>query len=531
MADGTQRKPLTGGWRSSIYLIGVEVGERFAYYGVSGNLITYMTNIMHDSTVVAAKNINVWSGVSTLLPFFGAFVADSYLGRYTTILFSSLIYLLGLINLVLVATVINPRLRKFFLFISLYLVSIGQGGHKPCVQAFGADQFDEESVEEKKAKNSFFNWWYFGICSGAASALVFVIYVQDNVGWGVGFGIPAISMAFSLLLFLWGRRSYRQRAPAGSPLTRIAQVLVAAARKRKLSSTRDNQGVDMEDPPGTRSLAHTNQFKFLDKASIIDEQDELSESKNDWRLCTMTQVEEIKLLIRLIPIWLSCLMYAVVYTLGGTFFTKQSSTVDTHIFSSFKVPPASLQVSTGLTAIISLPIYDRLLVPTLRKITKIPSGLTMLQRIGVGLFLSVIGMVVAALVEMKRHRIAGEFGLIDQPKATVPMSVWWLIPQYVITGVSDVFTIVGLQEFFYDQMPDGMRSMGSAAYLSIFGVGSFLSSVVIAVVEKINPKWLGNNLNDSHLDYYYWVLAGLSTLWLCLYMGVAKCFVYKQLQE
>lgn len=110
----------------------------------------------------------------------------------------------------------------------------------------------------------------------------------------------------------------------------------------------------------------------------------------------------------------------------------------------------------------------------------------MLHGVGVGMFLSVISMAVAALVEKRRLGIARELGLADLPNAIVPMSMWWLLPQYLICGVSDVFALVGLQEIFYDQMPDGMRSTGCAAYLSIFGVGSLLSSVIVAAVE-----WIG----------------------------------------
>ncbi|KAK3016611.1 hypothetical protein RJ639_006489 [Escallonia herrerae] len=117
---------------------------------------------------------------------------------------------------------------------------------------------------------------------------------------------------------------------------------------------------------------------------------------------------------------------------------------------------------------------------------------------GVGILYSILTMVMAALEERKRLSFAKLYGVLDRPKSTVPMKVWWLLPQYMLCGLSDVFTIVGMHELFYDQMPESMRSLGAAVYLSIVGVGSFLSSGVISLVQvqeislrRGGHEWLG----------------------------------------
>ncbi|CAK8564646.1 unnamed protein product [Lathyrus sativus] len=535
-------KTKKGGWHAAIFIIIMEAAEQFANIGLGSNLILYLNKALNEPLTEAAKNRNTWVGVSSIFPLLGGFIADSYLGRFKTIIIASLIYLMGMILLTLSVSIIKNK--KLF-FTALYILSVGDGGHKPCVQTFAADQFAEDTLEERDAKRSFFNWWYLAIVIGSVFAVFVIGYLMDNVSWGIGLLVLASMLAIALVVFLLGTKRYTKESPKGSPITSIVRVFVAAARKWRVRDTRGPDsywyGHDHDSfhhsrsTPIIRTLAHTKQYRFLDKAMIIDEHDASRKIVNPWRLCSMTQVEEVKLVIRLIPIWLSCLMFTVVQSQLGTFFTKQSSTLDRSIGQHFVIPSAALQGFVGIVILFAVPLYDKVFVPFARKITGHHSGITVLQRIGVGLFLSIFTMIVSALVETKRVGVAKNHNLLDNnhsKEIIIPMSIWWMLPQYTILGVSDAFTIVGLQELFYDQMPDAMRSLGAAAYLSIVGVGSFVSngiiSVVVDVTSKVGGKWLGSDLNRAHLNYFYWVLAMLSALNLCVYMWIAKGFVYKK---
>ncbi|GLU06718.1 hypothetical protein SLE2022_237200 [Rubroshorea leprosula] len=164
----------------------------------------------------------------------------------------------------------------------------------------------------------------------------------------------------------------------------------------------------------------------------------------------------------------------------------------------FKIPAVSLQFFTSIAVTLFIPFYDRIFVPTARALTCKPSGITMLQRIGTGIFLSAISMVVAALVEMKRLKTTQEYRLVDKPNTMVPMNVWWLVPQYLLFDVADVFTVVGMQEFLYDQVPHELRSMGLSFYLSVIGVGSILSSLAVSTIDKLSSadggdSWFSSN--------------------------------------
>ncbi|GLJ42406.1 hypothetical protein SUGI_0878530 [Cryptomeria japonica] len=555
-------KSKSGGWKASLFIIGVEFSERLTYYGVASNLIIYLTTVLHEGVATSAKNVNNWSGVTTVMPLVGGFLADAYFGRYWMVLISSVIYLLGLVLLTLSASLTalkppqcdkanltcNPHSTSTqvgIFFFALYLISIGTGGHKPSLQAFGADQFNEQDSTEKLKKISFFNWWYFGLCGGVLVAVTVVVYVQDNIGWGIGFSIPTAAMAVTLILFLFGTPYYRNRIPRGSPLTRILQVFVAAIRNRNQKNPEVGllyEKLDLEDiRSGQRLLSHTENLKFLDKAAIVVQTDAdgagntRSKEPNPWKVCTITQVEETKLIIRMVPIWLCCLTYGVAIAQGTTFFIKQGYTMDRRMGSHFLIPPASLLTFTAGSMVIFVAIYDRFLVPIARKFTGNERGISILQRIGVGMFFSILFLICAALSEKKRVNAAKSHGLLDTPKATVPLSVFWLSPQFILLGIADVFTLVGLQEYFYDQVPDNMRSLGIAFYLSVVGVASFISSLLITITGKASERgghggWFVNNLNRCHLDYFYWLLASLSAVNLCLYIYIARKYTYKKVK-
>ncbi|ESQ40100.1 hypothetical protein EUTSA_v10013125mg [Eutrema salsugineum] len=553
--DGTldiHKKPAnkekTGTWKACRFILGTECCERLAYYGMSINLVNYVEKHLSMGNVAASNSVTNWSGTCYATPLIGAFLADAYLGRYFTIASFVIVYICGMTLLTLSASVpgLTPTCngedchatggQTAITFVALYLIALGTGGIKPCVSSFGADQFDDTDEVERESKSSFFNWFYFVINVGAMIASSVLVWIQMNIGWGWGFGIPTVAMALAVLLFFAGSKFYRLQKPGGSPITRMLQVIVASFRKSKVKLPEDESLLyEIQDAEsniqGSRKLEHTTKLTFFDKAAVETESDKKDAAKSAWKLCTVTQVEELKALIGLLPVWASGIVFAAVYSQMSTMFVLQGNTMDKRMGPHFTIPSASLSLFDILSVLFWTPVYDQLIVPLARKVTGHDRGFTQLQRIGIGLVISVFSMISAGVLEVQRLSYIRTHSLYDEE--TVPISIFWQVPQYFFVGCAEVFTFIGQLEFFYDQAPDAMRSLCSALSLTTVALGNYLSTLLVTVVTKITtsggrPGWIADNLNRGHLDYFYWLLAVLSFLNFFVYLWIAKRYTYKK---
>ncbi|KAL7154997.1 hypothetical protein ABFS83_03G043300 [Erythranthe nasuta] len=538
-------KRATGGWKASPFIIVNEVAERLAFFAIAVNMVAYLVREMHQSLPDAATHVTDWIGAAYVLTLFGAFLADAYLGRFRTIIIFSCIYAVGMVLLTLSASIDSLRPRHCikkpcvpasngqtgFLYCALALIALGTGGIKPCVSTFGADQFDESDPTEAQKKYAFFNWFFFAINMGALLGITVLVYIQVEFGWVWGFGVPTALMIVSAFILAAGFLKYRYQKPMGSAFTRFIQVVVVALRNH-VKGVEVGRGGELyevktseSDIVGARKLPHTNQYRFLDKAAVITDP-ESNNRKNRWRLCTVTQVEEFKSFVRILPIWASTIALAISFSQLSTFFIAQAATTRRQLGGGFEIPAGSTPVFSAVNALLLIPLYEKLAVPFLRSRTGHPRGITSLQRMGIGLFVSILAMLSAALVEKKRRDSFHSSSDDDDRRRR--LSVFWLFPQFFLMGAAEVFTYVGQLEFFYDEATDGTRSISSAMFLSEIGIGSWLSTAIVKVVERTSGGegngWLRDDLNASRLDSFYWILTGINGVNFLVYLVVARRF-------
>ncbi|XP_031098287.1 protein NRT1/ PTR FAMILY 6.3-like [Ipomoea triloba] len=541
----------SGGWSSAAMILGVEACERLTTLGIAVNLVTYLTGTMHLGNANAANNVTNFLGTSFMLTLLGGFIADTFLGRYFTIAIFTTVQATG-VTILTISTII-PSLRPpkcergspacipasgaqlLVLYAALYLTALGTGGLKSSVSGFGSDQFDETDKKERGQMVKFFNWFFFFINVGSLAAVTVLVYIQDSLGRRWGYGICACAIVAALLVFLSGTKRYRFKKLVGSPLTQVASVFVAAWRKRDLDLPSDPSLLfNTDDIAGDHAskkkqkLPHSKQFRFLDKAAI--KEGEASEG-NKWTVATLTDVEEVKQVIRMLPTWATTIMFWTVYAQMTTFSVSQATTMDRRIGKSFEIPAASLTVFFVGSILLTVAFYDRAVVPVCRRVLKNPQGLSPLQRIGVGLVFSIFAMIAAALTEIKRLKVAQSHGLTNDPNATIPRSVFWLVPQFFLVGAGEAFTYIGQLDFFLRECPKGMKTMSTGLFLSTLSLGFFFSSTLVTIVHKVTGEktpWLADNLNRGRLYDFYWLLSILSVINLMLFLFCSRWYVYKE---
>jgi len=427
----------------------------------------------------------------------------------------------------------SAQLGVFFL--GLYILAVGTGGTKPNISTIGADQFDDNHPRERRHKLSFFNWWMFSIFFGTLFANTVLVYIQDTVGWSVGYALPTLGLAVSIAIFTAGTPFYRHKPTSESPFAKMARVIVAAARKCAVTAPVDPRDLhELDDAHYAKRkaarLPHTPNLAALSKAAVKTTG---AQAESPWSLSTVTQVEETKQMLKMLPVLAITFVPSAMLAQINTLFVKQGTTLDRRVGPHFAIPPASLQGFVTISMLVSVVLYDRAFMPLARRATGNPRGISLLQRMGVGLVIHIAIMGIASVTERHRLAVAREHGIRDSrgPGATIPLTIFVLLPQFVLMGVADAFLEVAKIEFFYDQAPEGMKSLGTSYAMTSLGVGNFLSSALLSTVSRVTQRhgragWVLNNLNASRLDKYYAFFAVLNCANLLVFFVVCRLYVY-----
>lgn len=509
-----QQSTRTSVWRTSFFPLGAYCCCQVAFQGVFTSLVLYLKRVRHDDNATAAATVSAVLGTGFCTSFFAAFLSDGFLGRLWTSVLILTVFCLGC-GFLSIITQLQLKAPVFFT-ISLYLTGLGYGWFKPGLAALGGDQFDLP-----KDRNTFYNRLFVAGTVGEIFALTVVTYIENLGHWALGYWICTGSIGIGVLCLL-GMKGVKYEARE-NPFKRILHVLVAAIRKCKVDVPTDTDAL-FDQNKGSRWLIHTDRFRFLDKAATIPKEDvDGSHASSPWRLCSVQEVEEVKSLVYILPIWAVLLCKAIATSQLTSLFVEQGDAMNVMV-GSFEVAPASMTLFNMLARIVIAMAFD---LHSRRLPTSTGLASTALIQIGIAYVAAILAMLTGALVETIR---------LSNAHAGVTLSILWLVPQYAFEGVALVCGVVGEADFFYSAAAPGIRSFTSSLPVLSRGLGSYTSSLLVTLVTAITTAngqagWIASDLNDGHLNFFFLLLAGITLLAFLVYLVLAKSFSYPKIER
>ncbi|XP_077997803.1 solute carrier family 15 member 2-like [Glandiceps talaboti] len=354
--------------KSIYFIVGNEFCERYSYYGMKAILVLYFTEILLLSPSTATTIYHTFSLLCYLTPIFGAMLSDGYLGKFYTIFWLSWVYLIGSSTMSLTAlppqTTGDPYLWGPML--GLLLIAIGTGGIKPCVAAFGGDQFGKDQTNEVQV---FFSIFYFSInCGSLLATFVTPILREDvqcfdNDCYALAFGVPAVLLLVAIAIFVLGRVTigYKMYPPQGN----IVWLVVKATGRAIKNRCKGKQ----------KQYEH-----WLDYAS----------DKYDQRL-----INDAKILYHVLIMYVPLPVFWALFDQQGSRWTLQATQMDGSL-GGFNLKPDQMQVLNPLLILLLIPIFDNIIYPCLKK-CKIRC--THLQRMTWGMLFAAAAFVCSAFVQ------------------------------------------------------------------------------------------------------------------------------------
>nr|APX43178.1 solute carrier family 15 member 1 [Sphyrna tiburo] len=419
--EKVKSKPSCLGFPISIFFIVVnEFCERFSYYGMRALLVLYFRYFLRWDEDLATAVYHAFVALCYLTPILGAIIADSWLGKFKTIVYLSVVYTIG--QLVISVSAIadmsdsdgdghpnNLNLHIGLAILGLILIAFGTGGIKPCVSAFGGDQFEDNQVKER---GRFFSIFYLSINAGSLiSTVITPILRGQKCGhvpqacYPVAFGVPAALMAVALIVFIGGNALYKKSTPQGNIMLEVSKCIVFAIKNRFKH----------------RSKLYPKREHFMDWAS---------EKYNE------ELISQVKMVLKVLFLYLPLPMFWALFDQQGSRWTFQATRMNGN-FGGLDIQPDQMQTVNPILILIMVPVVDVIIYPL---IAKCKLNFTPLRKMTVGMFLAALAFVAAALVQIEIDKTLPNFPTGDQSQIKL-INVGKSTASVTIPGVSSSYTL------------------------------------------------------------------------------------------
>ncbi|KAI4937887.1 hypothetical protein J4E85_000324 [Alternaria conjuncta] len=501
----------------------VELVERMSYYGTVAVYSNYIAKPLTTPTGAALNPddenaqpgaLNMGKQVAFSLttfnafwvyvcPLFGAWIADTYLGRFKTILYSVLVAEIG--HLILVASAApsvlansNAALGVFIL--GLIIMGLGTGTFKPNIAPLIAEQVPQEKmrvetrgterviVDPAVTVTRIYNWFYFFINIGALIGQISMVYAERYVGFWLAYLIPTIMFIIAVPVLIFCKKFYILRPPSGNVMGPAFKLLFKAL----------GRGMSI-NPVKTYKNWNDGSMWTAVKPSV------LGSAAPKWYNFDDAWVDEVRRGFAACSVFFWIPIFWLAYRQMDSNLTQMCATMQLG-----GVPNDILSNLDPIAIIIIVPIMDSLVYPFLRK-----RGIrfTPIKKITAGFILGAFAMVWAAVLQHFIYKDSGYYETHD-PEYKASFTVWSVTGVYVLIAISEIFASVTTLEYAFTKAPKNMRSL-------VQSVGLFTNAFSAALAQAFTPLTA-----DPHIVWNYGSVAIISFV-----TGIAFYFFYRTMDK
>ncbi|KAJ9096229.1 hypothetical protein QFC20_006473 [Naganishia adeliensis] len=480
------------------YLVAVvELGERFSYYGTTVVFTNFIQRPLPPGSTTGSAGTNgqpgalglgqkTAFGLTTfntfwiyLTPLLGAYLADTYFGRYKTIQLANIIVLIGHILLVVCAIpgVIDKSGIIGLFCVAIIVMGLGSGMFKSNVSPLIAEQVTRQKavVEVRNGKKvlvdpalttaRLFMYFYLFINIGSLVGQIGMVYAEKYVGFWLSYLLPTIVFLICPVVLLVGKKRYVLIPPAGSVYPLAVRVLKAASK-----------GTWSFNP---KRLFGPRNWDNAKPSQVVGERPSWMRFDDEW-------VDEVKRAMSACKVFLFYPVYWIAYNQMTGNLTSQAATMQLN-----GVPNDIINNINPISLIIFIPIFDLLLYPALRRYN---IRFTPIRRITAGFFCATLAMIWATITQLYIYRMSpcGYYANTceaDGMTLPAPINVWSQIGAYALIGFSEIFASIALLEYAYSKAPRNMRSIVQAISLLTNAVAAAIGEALVPLSGDPNLVW------------------------------------------
>lgn len=460
--------------KSVFFIISNEFCERFSFYGMRTVLTLYLVNQLNYESHSATSIYHAFMMLAYFFPLFGAVLADSLLGKFRTILYLSIVYAIGQFLLSLSAAPPVGLPSREFSLVGLLLIAFGTGGIKPCVSAFGGDQFI--LPQQERYMSTFFSLFYFSINFGSLISTFLTPVLRSDVTcfglnscYSLAFLVPAILMTLSIVIFALGKPLYKIRQPTGNITLIVSKCIChAISKKSKSKGEKREHWLDYADDEYEQSL-----------------------------------IRDIKAALQVIKLFIPIPIFWALYDQQGSRWTLQAAQMDGEM-GNFLLQPDQMLVVNPLLVMAFIPLFETCIYPVLAKV-----GIsTPLRKLSLGGLLAALSFVISAFVDLQlegTQPILPSSGLaqvrvFNTLNCPVPMTIGNATTelQNLDMWVNQHIEVKGTQTLSYQADFTGCKTAGYYnPILNSVVHGSMTLEEAVATSYVITPNGLTYHYKDS----------------------------------